>query len=63
MFPALKRNIGAEKLKDGYEVETALTVWLKISDTDCYRQGIGNFVPRDIRTSAAARNVCRSAWI
>ena len=61
MFPALKQNIGVEKLKDGHEVETALTLWLKTSDTDCYRQGTGGFVPRDIRTPAAARTVCRSA--
>jgi len=61
MFHALKQFVGVEELKDGYEVETALTLWLKTSDTVCYRQGIGNFVPRDIRTSAAARTVCRSA--
>ena len=63
MFPALKSNIVAGKLKEDYDVETALTLWLITSDTDCYRQGIGNFVPRDIRDLVVARTVCKNVWI
>jgi len=32
MFPALKQNIGFEKLKDDHEVETALTLCLTSPD-------------------------------
>jgi hypothetical protein len=34
MFPALKQNLGGHKFKDDCEVETAVTPWLIVEDTE-----------------------------